>query len=144
VPHAARYKGGVTFIDITAVPVATHDRSAYLEFSRRVAEVYRDHGATRITDYWQIDGPTSQDDFHADGVEYAEGELLSFAALMRTLPSEAVVITVMEWPSAKVRAAGTAAATSDPRILATLDEDAVFDGSRVVATSFEVTMDLKA
>jgi uncharacterized protein YbaA (DUF1428 family) len=50
----------------------------------------------------------------------------------------------MEWPSGEVRAAGTAAATSDPRILATLDEDAVFDGSRVVASSFEVTMDLKA
>jgi uncharacterized protein YbaA (DUF1428 family) len=134
----------MTFIDITAAPVATRDRSAYLEFSRRIAEVYRDHGATRITDYWQVDGPTSQDDFHADGVEYADGELLGFAALMRTSPSEAVVITVMEWPSREVREAGTAAATADPRVLATVAEEAVFDGSRVVATSFEVTMDLQA
>ena len=38
---------------------------------------------------------------------------------------------------------GTAAATTDPRVLATLDEDPVFDGRRLIAASFEIAMDLQ-
>lgn len=108
-----------------------------------MAEVYRDHGATRITDYWQVADPTQPDNFHAEGLTYDQGELLDFAAIMSASTSEAIVVTVTEWPSRGARDAGTAAATSDPRVLATIDEDPVFDGSRVAANSFEIVMDLR-
>lgn len=132
----------MTFVDITAVPVSADHKTAYIQFSRRMAEVYRDHGATRVTDYWQASVPTDQDDFHADGLAYDQGELRDFTAVMGASASEAIVVTVTEWPSREARDTGTAAATSDPRVLATVDEDPVFDGSRVVANSFETTMDL--
>ena len=133
----------MTFADITIVPVAGERKVAYLAFSRRMADIYREHGATRIIDYWQAEGPVSQASFHADGVAYGEGELSDFASIAGAFESESVVVTITEWPSRDARDRGTAAATSDPRVLATLDEDPVFDGSRIIATSFEVVMDLK-
>lgn len=132
----------MTFVDITAVPVFADRRAAYIAFSQRMAEVYRDHGATRITDYWQVSDPADQDDFHAAGVSYDEGQLTDLAAAVGVSDSERLVVTVTEWPSQEIRDAGTEAATWDPRVLATVHEDAVFDGSRIVANSFNVTMDL--
>lgn len=132
----------MTYADITIVPVSSDRRSVYLAFSRRMADVYREHGATRIVDYWQAGGPVSQADFHSDGLTYDEGELPDFAGVLGASGAESVVVTVVEWPSRDARDLGTAAATADPRVLATLDEDPVFDGRRVMAASFEVAMDL--
>jgi uncharacterized protein YbaA (DUF1428 family) len=130
----------MTFADITIVPVSAARKVAYLAFSRRMADIYRAHGATRIIDYWQADGFVNQASFHADGVAYGEGELADFARIAGALESESVVVTITEWPSREARDRGTAAATSDPRVLATLDEEPVFDGSRLIATSFEVVL----
>jgi uncharacterized protein YbaA (DUF1428 family) len=132
----------MTFVDITAAPVSADHKRAYIHFSRRMAEVYRDHGATRVTGYWQVSVPTDQNDLHADGLTYDEGDLRDFPAVLGATTSEAIIVTVTEWPSREARDSGTAAATSDPRVLATVDEDPVFDGRRVVANCFETTMDL--
>jgi uncharacterized protein YbaA (DUF1428 family) len=56
----------MTFADITVVPVATELKAAYLDFSKRMAQVYRDHGAISVVDYWQSDDSADQSDFHAD------------------------------------------------------------------------------
>ncbi|MBM7442443.1 DUF1428 domain-containing protein [Streptomyces sp. HB132] len=132
----------MTFADITIVPVRSDRKAAYLAFSRRMADVYREYGATRITDHWQSGTPVSQDDFHADGVSYGPGELRGLASMMGASDLESVVVTITEWPSRDVRDRGSAAATKDPRVLATLDEDPVFDGRRLVAESFEIAMSL--
>ena len=134
----------MTFADITIVPVADARRAAYLTFSRRMAEVYREHGATRIVDFWQADGPVSPADFHAEGLAYADGQLLDLARIAGASASESVVVTITEWPSREARDRGAAAATSDPRVLATLDEEPIFDGGRLIASSFQVVMDLRA
>lgn len=60
----------MTYADITIVP--SDRRAVYLAFSRRMADVYREHGATRIVNYWQAGDPLSQADFHADGLTYDE------------------------------------------------------------------------
>lgn len=133
----------MTYADITIVTVSSDRRAVYLAFSRRMADVYREHGATRVVDYWQAGDPISQADFHADGLTHDEGELPNFAGVMGASDSESVVVTVVGWPSRDARDLGTAAATADPRVLATLDEDPVFDGRRVMATSFEIAMDLR-
>ncbi|MEU5655664.1 DUF1428 family protein [Streptomyces sp. NPDC047737] len=132
----------MTFADITIVPVPSDRKAAYLAFSRRMADVYREHGATRITDYWQAGVPAGQDDFHADGVTYGPGELRGLASVMGASRLESVVVSVTEWPSREVRDRGNAAATKDPRVLATLDEEPVFDGRRLVAESFEIATGL--
>lgn len=130
----------MTFVDITIVPVSTERRARYLDFSRRMAAVYRDHGATRVVDYLQADGSTSQDDFHADGVSYDPAELQGIAQVAGARDGESVVVTVTEWASREARDRGNDAATRDPRVLATLDEEPVFDGARVRGGSFEMTM----
>lgn len=53
-------------------------------------------------------------------------------------------MSVTEWPSAEARERGTAAATADPRVQATLDEAPVFDGSRLLGDSFRVAMEAPA
>ena len=126
--------------DITIVPVSSERRAAYLAFSKRMAAVYRDHGALSVVDYWQSSGSVDQADFHADGTSYEPGELRSIADLVGTESSESVVISVMTWPSREARDRGTAAATQDPRVLETMDEDPVFDGARVIGQSFEVVL----
>ncbi|MDN3445646.1 DUF1428 family protein [Microbacterium sp. APC 3901] len=126
--------------DITVVPVPTERKAAYLDFSKRMAEVYRDHGAISVVDYWQSSASADPSDFHADGTSYESGELKSIADLAGASPGESVVVTVTTWPSLEVRDRGTAAVTSDPRVLETLDEEPVFDGGRVVGDSFEIAM----
>lgn len=129
----------MTFVDITVVPVATEQRGAYVEFARRMAEVYRDHGATRIVDYWQA-GPTATTaDFHAAEASHSENDLLGLGEALGASPAESVAVTITEWPSREARDRGNAAAISDPRVTATLHEEPVFDGSRVIGESFEPT-----
>lgn len=132
----------MAFADISVVPVPSGHRAAYVAFSRRMAEVYREHGATGVVDYWQSDAPERPQDFHADGVGYAPGELRGFAEMVGAAAGESVVVTVTLWPSRAARDRGAAAATADPRVLATIDEEPVFDGWRLVAGSFEVAMSL--
>lgn len=133
----------MAFADITVVPVATGRKDAYVAFARRMAEVYRDHGATRVLDCWQEADGASQQDFHADGLEYDEDEMPDLASASGASPEETVVVTVTEWPSRAARDRGVAATTKDPRVQATLDEEPVFDGGRLLADSFEITMDLQ-
>ncbi|MCF8610945.1 DUF1428 domain-containing protein [Gordonia sp. HY285] len=130
----------MTFADITIVPVPSERKDAYLEFSRRMAEVYREHGATNIVDYWQAERSADQAGFHCDGATYAPGALRGIASIAGATDAESVVVTVTEWPSREVRDRGTAAATRDPRVVATLDETPVFDGSRLAADSFAIAM----
>lgn len=130
----------MTFADITVVPVPTDRKAAYLDFSKRMAQVYRDHGAISVVDYWQSSESADQSDFHAEGTSYESGELKSIAGVVGTSAGESVVVTVTTWPSREVRDRGTAAVTQDPRVLATLDEEPVFDGARVVGDSFEAAM----
>ncbi|CAH0256743.1 hypothetical protein SRABI98_03397 [Microbacterium sp. Bi98] len=129
--------------DITVVPVPTERKAAYLDFSKRMAEVYRDHGAISVVDYWQSSESADPGDFHADGTSYEPGELKSIADLSGTNAGESVVVTVMTWPSREVRDRGTAAATRDARVLETLDEEPVFDGGRVIGDSFEIAMSVQ-
>ncbi|MDN5724965.1 MAG: DUF1428 family protein [Propionibacteriales bacterium] len=132
----------MTFADITMVPVSSDRRTAYLAFSRRMAAVYLDHGAERIVDYWQVGDSTNQQEFHADGADHDPEELHGLASVVGAGSAESIVVTITEWPSADVRERGTAAATKDARVLATLDEDPVFDGRRLVAASFEEALSL--
>ena len=59
------------------------------------------------------------------------------AQLVGVDTAEAVVVSVTEWPSRAARDKGNAAATQDPRVIATLDEDPVFDGKRLLGDSFD-------
>jgi uncharacterized protein YbaA (DUF1428 family) len=53
------------------------------------------------------------------------------------------VVSITLWPSQEVRDRAAKAIMVDPRIQATMDEEPVFDGRRVIAAGFDVEIDLR-
>jgi uncharacterized protein YbaA (DUF1428 family) len=135
----------MTFNDITIVPVRTDRKAAYLEFSARIAEIYREYGALRVVDCWQSDEASNDADFHAADAmkEYSPGELPNMKKLAGAVHGETVVVSITVWPSRDVRDRAVKAVAVDPRIQATMDEEPVFDGKRVIAAGFDVELDLQ-
>jgi uncharacterized protein YbaA (DUF1428 family) len=135
----------VTFTDITIVPVPTSNKQPYLEFSKRIAEIYREHGALRVVDCWQADDASDDTDFHAADamVNYPPGSLPNFRKLAGAGDGETVVVTFVEWPSRKARDHGVKAATTDPRVQPVPGEEPVFDGSLLIAGGFTVELDVR-
>lgn len=135
----------MTFADIAIVPVATNNKQAYLEFSKRIAEIYREHGALRVADCWQSEDASDDADFHAADAmaNYEPGSLPNFRKLAGAVEGQTVVVSIIEWPSREVRDVGVKAVAVDPRIQATVDEDPIFDGRQLIAGGFTVELDLK-
>jgi uncharacterized protein YbaA (DUF1428 family) len=132
------------FNDITIVPVRTDRKAVYLAFSARIAEIYREYGAVRVVDCWQSED-SDDADFHASDAmdNYAAGELPDIRKLAGADDGETVVISITEWPSKEVRDRAVKAVVIDPRIQATMDEEPVFDGRRLIAAGFDVEYDLR-
>lgn len=132
------------FNDITIVPVRTDRKAAYLAFSARIAEIYREYGAVRIVDCWQSED-VDEADFHAsDAMEgYMPGELPDMRKLAGAGDGETVAISITEWPSKEVRDRAIKAVVVDPRIQSTMDEEPVFEGRRLIAAGFDVEYDLR-
>jgi uncharacterized protein YbaA (DUF1428 family) len=135
----------MTFNDITIVPVRTYRKVAYLEFSARIANIYREYGALRVVDCWQSDDASDVADFHAADAmkDYSSGELPNMKKVAAAIHGETVVVSITEWPSREVRDRAVKAIMVDPRIQATMDEEPVFDGERVIAAGFDVELDLQ-
>lgn len=135
----------MTFNDITIVPVRTDRKAAYLAFSARMAEIYREYGALRVVDCWQSMDGSRDEDFHAADAmkDYAAGELPDLRQLADAAADETVVVSITEWPSKDVRDRAVKAVVVDPRIEATMAEEPVFDGRRLIAAGFDVELDLR-
>lgn len=134
----------MTFSDITIVPVRTDRKAAYLGFSARIAAIYREYGALRIVDCWQSREGSDAADFHAaDAMEsYAPNDLPDIRRLAGARDGEEVVVSITEWPSREVRDRAVKAVVADPRIQATVNEEPLFDGRRLIAAGFDVELDV--
>ena len=75
--------------------------------------------------------------------DYAAGELPDMRKLAGADKGETVVISITEWPSKEIRDRAVRAVVVDPRIQATMDEEPVFDGRRLIAAGFDVEFDLR-
>ncbi|MBJ3784689.1 DUF1428 domain-containing protein [Devosia sediminis] len=135
----------MSFSDITIVPVRTDRKAEYLAFSARIGEIYREYGALRVMDCWHTPEASDDADFHAaDAMEgYAPGDLPDMRKLAGAGEGETVVISITEWPSQEIRDRAVKQVVTDPRIQATMDEEPVFDGRRLIAGGFAVELDLK-
>ncbi len=133
------------FCDITIVPVPTNKKRAYLRFSERMAKIYREFGASRVIDFWHDEDASNDADFHAENAmaTYDTGSLPDIRKLAGAVRGQTVVVSITEWPNRQARDLGVKAAVSDPRILATMDEAPVFDGSKLIAGGFIVALDVK-
>ncbi|MBL3704570.1 DUF1428 family protein [Sulfitobacter sp. BDSS02] len=132
------------FCDITIVPVAADRKEAYLRFAERMAKIYREFGASRVTDFWQDAEASADENFHAKDAmaTYANQNLPKFRKLAGAADGETVVVSITEWPDREARDRGIEAVVSDPRIQATMTEEPIFDGGKLIAGGFTVELDI--
>lgn len=90
------------YVDGFLVPVRNERKEAYRKLAAMAAEVFREHGATRVVEAWADDVP--------------QGKVTSFPMAVKLEPDEAVVFSWIEWPSREARDAGNAAVMADPRM----------------------------
>lgn len=112
------------FLDITVIPVPTANRDAWLEHSRASTIVFKDYGATRVTETWGADIP--------------EGKLTDFNKAVQLKAGETVAVGWITWPDKATRDAGWEKVMTDARLSST---EMPFDGKRMIYGGFEVLLD---
>lgn len=117
----------MNYVDVMAAAVPTASKDAYIAHARMAAEVFKDHGALRILEFWGDDVPV--------------GEVTSFPMAVKCADDETVCCSVIEWPSRSVRDEGMQKVMTDERMSG---ENAAmpFDGQRMIFGGFETILDL--
>jgi uncharacterized protein YbaA (DUF1428 family) len=113
----------MTYVDGFLAPVHT-DRETYLAFAAKAAEVFKDHGASRIVETWSDDVP--------------HGQVTDFYRAVDAREGEAVVFSWIEWPDKATRDAGMKKVMDDSRMQG---DDMPFDGKRMVYGGFAAIFD---
>ena len=109
---------------VAAVPTAR--KADYLKHATLAAEVFKDHGATRIVECW--------------GDQVPPGDVTSFPLAVQAKDDETVVIGWQEWPDKATHDANMQNAMSDPRF-GDMGE-MPFDGKRMIFGGFATEVDL--
>lgn len=117
-------KGPMGYSDGVLVPVPAGARDDYRSFAETAAEVFIDHGATRVVDAWADDVP--------------DGKVTDFKGAVLAKDGEEVVYSWVEWPSKEARDAGWPKVMEDPRLQS---REAPFDGKRMVFGGFAPILD---
>lgn len=136
----------MSYVDGYLIPLETSRLEEYERFSRHVAEIYREHGATRVVDC-QLDRAVANDaGFHAEEARHdldADGvPLRDFGTAAAARSGETVILSWTEWPSKAARDIGLAKALADPRIQPKDGEKMLFEGRRLIAGGFLKLIDV--
>ena len=116
----------MTYIDGFVAAVPTANREAFRQHAQMAAEVFKQHGALKVVEYWGDDVP--------------EGTLTSFSMAVKRNDDEAVVFSWIVWPSREARDKGMTAVMADPRVQP--DKNPMpFDGKRMIYGGFEVIVE---
>ncbi len=99
---------------------------AYADFAGTAAEIFRDHGATRVVEGWADDVP--------------DGKITDFRRAVQAREGETVVFSWIEWPDKATRDAGMAKVMADPRMQPGSTE-MPFDGPRLIFGGFRAVVD---
>ena len=114
----------MTYIDGFVAAVKADQKDAYMAHAKKMVEVFKDHGVTRVVDTWGDDIP--------------DGEMTSFPMAVKAEVDEVVVLSWLVWPSRDARMAGVQKIMTDPRIT---NEHMPFDGKRMIWGGFDVFLD---
>jgi uncharacterized protein YbaA (DUF1428 family) len=117
----------MSYVDgfVLAVPAANRER--FRAMAQRVAQVFTDHGAIRVSENWGDDVPAGEQTWFARAVNLQDGETLCFSWV--------------EWPSKAVRDKGNAAIAADPRLQPGADEADIMDSKRMIYGGFVSLVD---
>ena len=126
------------YYDAYLIPIARSKLEAYRAFSEKIAAVYREHGASRITDLILDESGGPGESFHAEGArENLPGKLRDFPTAAAADPTETVILSWTEWPDKAARDAGLTAVLADPRVQPDPADGVIFEGQRLVSGAFE-------
>jgi uncharacterized protein YbaA (DUF1428 family) len=115
----------MAYVDGFVVPVRTSEREAYRKLAADAAAIFKEHGATSVTECWGEDVP--------------EGKVTSFPMAVKLEPGETVVFAWIAWPSKAARDAGNQKAMADPRMKP--PDPMPFDGKRMFWGGFETIVE---
>ena len=136
----------MAYVDGYLVPVPRRHKDRYIALGHRTGAVLKEYGALRVVECWLDEQSGDDSRFHAadarDELFHRTPDMVtSFAQALRAAPEEAVVLSWTEWPDKETRDKGLAAAMADPR-MQVADEDAIFDGKRLIASGFVPILEL--
>ena len=114
----------MSYVDGYVIPVPKARRAAYRKLAKLGAEVFTDHGATRVVECW--------------GDEVPPGKLTGFDKAVKLKEDETVVFSWIEWPDKRTRNRGNEKAMADPRFEGMDPGDMPFDGKRMIVGGFRV------
>jgi uncharacterized protein YbaA (DUF1428 family) len=114
----------MAYIDGTVAAVPNANKEAYLEHARAAAVIFRENGATGITETWGDDIP--------------DGKLTDFRRAVQATEGETVIFSWITWPDKPTRDAAWAAVMADERMR---NMPMPFDGKRMIFGGFEVALE---
>jgi uncharacterized protein YbaA (DUF1428 family) len=117
-------RGAMGYVDGVLVPAQAVRREDYRAFSAAAAQIFLDHGASRVVDAWDDDVP--------------DGKVTDYRGAVKAEADEKVVYSWIEWPSKERRDAGWTKVMADPRMSAA---PTPFDGKRMVYGGFAPIVD---
>jgi uncharacterized protein YbaA (DUF1428 family) len=115
------------YVDATLMPVPVANKAAFRDWAAQMAELFREHGATRVLDGWGDDIP--------------DGKVTDFKRAVKAKDGEAVIYGWIEWPSKTVRDAAWGKLRADPRMQPDKSKPPLFDGQRMVYGGFTPILD---
>lgn len=116
----------MTYVMCYAAAVPTAKKDEYEKHSRLAAEIFKDHGATRVVECW--------------GDMVPPGKLTSFPLAVKAEADETVVIGWQEWPDKATHDANMQNAMKDERFRKM--EAMPFDGKRMIFAGLDMILDL--
>ena len=117
----------MTYIDAMVAAVPTANRETYKQHAKSAAQVFRDHGATKLVECWGDDVP--------------EGKVTSFPMAVKRKDDETVVFSWITWPSRQVRDEGMKKVMADPRMQPEKNP-MPFDGKRMIYGGFQPILEM--
>jgi uncharacterized protein YbaA (DUF1428 family) len=115
----------MSYIDGFVIPVALAKKEAFREMAIATAQIFMEHGATRIVECWGDDIP--------------DGKVTDFKRAVNAQPGENAVFSWVVWPSKAVRDEANKKMRDDPRMQP--GSEIPFDGKRLIFGGFEVLVD---
>jgi uncharacterized protein YbaA (DUF1428 family) len=118
-------RGAMGYANGMLVPVSAERQEDYRAFSKHAAEVFLDHGATRVVDAWGDDVP--------------DGKVTDYKGAVKAEDGEKVVYSWVEWPSKAAHDEGWKKIMQDPRMQP--GQPMPFDGRRMIYGGFAPILD---
>ena len=116
----------MAYVSAFMAPVRNNRKHEYLDVATRMAEIFKEYGATKIVETW--------------GDEVPEGKITSMPLAVKAEADETVVFSWVWWPDKQTQKTGFDNALRDPRMQ--IDPASMpFDMKRMIFGGFDVILD---